>query len=403
MWLIACSAVGLTGCDPNAGRTVERDGSRSGTRITQTPPKTPQNRTPLPEPEPSPPPREKVWPPKAIWVARSAYRSPDEIIQIMDRVCSAGFNTVLFQVRGEGTVYYASSIEPWAAEYGGKAPPFDPLTVACREAHRRGMALHAWVNVMPAWRGANRPSDPRQLYNAHPDWFWYDQKGRRQPLGRFYLSLNPCLPEVRQYLANLMREIVTRYPVDGLHLDYIRFPMDEVPKGIDYPYDKRTLTLFKQATGKRPQDDRAAWNRWRGEQVTAVVREIRTMQRKARPDMLLTAACGADMDEYKRFYFQDGAAWLRAGLLDAVFTMNYATRSQTFRGRQDAWVRAAPSRMVIPGLGEYLHQNDQLTVEQLKLARQYGRGFAIFSYQSLFNSAYSARRLKAIAPLMGAK
>ena len=318
----------------------------------------------------------------------------------MDRSCQAGFNTVLFQVRGEGTVYYPSRYEPWAAEYGNTPPAFDPLAVACREAHRRGMALHAWVNVMPAWRGARPPTDSRQLYNAHPDWFWYDQRGRRQPLGDFYISLNPCLPEVRQYLVGLMREIATRYPVDGLHLDYIRFPMDHVAKGTDYPHDKRTLAIYRSATGRRPQDDRNAWSRWRTDQVTQLVREIRAMQKQARPSMLLTAACGADLDEFRRYYFQDGPFWLRSGLLDAVLVMNYNTSTTVFRRRQDAWRAATGNRMVVAGIGQYLHRSDAMTAEQIRIARQWGRGFAVFSYGSMLGDAQAGRRLAALRPLI---
>lgn len=378
----------LCGCDEAGRQPIQRDGASGPATSSAGQRPRPQ---PAPEPEPEPPPREKVWPPKAIWVVRAAHRSPQDIITIMERACQAGFNTVLFQVRGEGTVYYPSRIEPWAPEYGRSGPNFDPLAVACREAHRRGMALHAWVNVVPAWRGATPPSNPRHLYNAKPEWFWYDQKGRRQPLGRFYMSLNPCLPEVRKYLVDLMREIVSRYPVDGLHLDYIRMPMDEVPRGTDYPCDKRTLWIYKRDTGKTPQQDAASWNRWRTAQITQLVRDMRAMQRRTRPDILLTSACGADLQEYRRRYFQDGAAWLRGGLIDAVFIMNYATRTATFRSRQDAWMKATGSRMVVPGIGEYLHKSDSLTIEQVKLARRYNRGVAIFSYQSLFDGSKQKR------------
>jgi hypothetical protein len=63
----------------------------------------------------------------------------------------------------------------------------------------------------------------------------------------------------------------------------------------------------------------------------------------------------------------------------------------TFKSRQDAWMRAAASKMVVPGLGEYLHKSDQMTMDQLRAARQYGRGIAIFSYQSLFDGSKPAR------------
>ena len=167
--------------------------------------------------------------------------------------------------------------------------------------------------------------------------------------------------------------------------------MDEVKKGTDYPYDQRTLALYKAATRKRPQDDAASWSRWRTEQVTSVVRAIRTMQKQTRPSLLLSAACGPDASEFKRYYFQDGAAWLRGGLLDAVFVMNYNTSTTTFRKRQDEWRQASGNRMVVPGIGEYMHKDDKTTIEQVKLAKQWARGVAVFSYQSLFASGKEAR------------
>lgn len=380
----------LAGCTPQKDRPAQRTDDSRGFSFFR----------PV-EKEPSAPSLRDVWPPRAIWVVRQKYHSPEEIAEVMDNCCQAGFNTVLFQVRGEAVAYYLSRIEPSIYEDNGQLPPFDPLAVACREAHRRGMALHAWVNVMPGAKGRQPPADSRHVYNAHPDWFWYDQQGRRQPLADFYVSVNPCLPQVRAYLVDVMREIVTRYPVDGLHLDYIRFPLDECPKGVDYPYDKATLALYRKAMGKRPQDDAAAWSRWRTEQVTQLVREVRAMVKQARPSAVLTAAVGADVDEYRRHYFQDGAAWLRGNLVDLVFVMNYQAQTATFQKRQAAWLKAAGQKWVAAGIGEYMHREDRVTIDQLKLARQWGRGLGIFSYNSLFRGdAASRRRLDAIRPLI---
>ena len=267
------------------------------------------------------PPRDSI---RAIWVTRWDYKTPADIARIMDNCRQTGFNTVLFQVRGHGTACYRSRIEPWADELGGRDPGFDPLAVACREAHRRGLGLHAWVNVMPGWRGKRPPKDPRQLYHAHPDWFWRDAAGRRQPPG-WYVSVNPCYPEVRRYLVAVMQEIATRYPVDGLHLDYIRFPNEwnsSYPQGAkvpDYPRDPRTLALFRQATGRTPEQAPAAWDDWRTAQVTQLLREIRTMQRRTRPRIALSAAVGADPALARRTHFQDARRWMAERLVDAVF------------------------------------------------------------------------------------
>ncbi len=357
-------------------------------------------------PPPAPDPR-TVWPPRAVWVVREKYSSPAEIAALMENCKQAGLNTVLFQVRGNGTAYYRSSVEPFAYEYGGD-PGFDPLEVACNEAHRRGLALQAWVNVMPAWQGLTPPSDPHQLYNAHPEWFWYDQNGKRQPLYKadhprepWYVSVNPCLPEVRAYLVKVFEEIVRRYPVDGLHLDYIRFPTDESPKNSDYPYDSKTLLLYRQASGKKPQDDRARWSEWRTQQVTQVIREIRSMITRVRPGVRLTASCGSEYVLWRKNHFQDGPTWLRSNLVDLVFVMNYNKNTSVFKQRETAWMQTAPGRPVAPGIGIAYHEDDATTIEQLRLAQQWGYGFSMFSSRSLFSSSErSQRRLAAVRPAL---
>ncbi len=348
------------------------------------------------EPEPRPPDHRTVWPPRAVWVVREEYRSPAEITSLMESIRQAGLNTVLFQVRGNATAYYRSSIEPSAY---ASDPGFDPLEIACREAHRRGLAIHAWVNVMPAWKGPTPPTDPRQLWNAHPDWLWYDQNGRRQPLGDYYVSVNPCRPEVRQYLVGVFREILQRYPVDGLHLDYIRFPNDKSPRGSDYPYDARTLALYRQVTGKRPQDGKASWSQWRTQQVTQLVREIRQMTRSVGRPVRLTASCGADLARWRTDHFQDGPAWLKGKLVDLVFVMNYQTSTRIFEQRQQEWFNAAPGCWAAPGLGVYEHRTAAVTIDQLKLAQRWGHGFGLFSAGSLFSAA-GRQRLEAIKPVL---
>jgi uncharacterized lipoprotein YddW (UPF0748 family) len=207
---------------------------------------------------------------RAMWVTRFDFKTEADVVRIFEDCELAGMETVLFQVRGNGTALYRSSFEPWAEQLGGMDPGFDPLEVALREGRARNIRVCAWVNLMPAWWGLEPPTDKRQLYNAHPEWMWYDQNGKRQALSdRFYVSLNPCLPEVRTYLVDVLRDLVVRYRIDGLHLDYVRFP-NEAPgtpagSGLDYPRDEHTLATFLGATGKTPEQDPAAWRAWRAE------------------------------------------------------------------------------------------------------------------------------------------
>ena len=347
--------------------------------------------------------------PRAIWVTRWDYKTPADIRRIADNVAGLGLDTIFFQVRGQGTVLYRSRLEPWADEIGGRDPGFDPLRLAVAEAHQRGLALHAWVNIMPGWKGQRPPADPRQLYNAHPDWFLYDRRGQRQPLSNHYVILNPALPEVRDYLTAVCREIVTGYEVDGLHLDYVRFVTDGSGTGGDYPYDARTLRLYRKATGLAPQDDRRRWNRWCEEQITDVVRDLRDMVRRTNSTLPLSAAVLGDRQRGRKAYFQDAETWLRDGLVDAVCPMAYRQTPDEFSCLISDWRAHAHGKPVMPGIGIYNHRSDRASFEQIRLSAQWGDGFALFAYSSLFPSPGSPgsaetrraqQRLGNLAPLL---
>ena len=337
---------------------------------------------------PPPPPAAHKAHIRAIWVTRWDFKTVADVQRVMENCKRAGFNTVLFQVRGNGTALYRSRIEPWADELGGRDPGFDPLAVACAEAHKRGLALHAWVNVMPGWRGKEPPRDRRQLYHAHPDWFWRDAQGRRQPLG-WYQSLNPCYPEVRRYIVSVMHEIVARYPIDGLHMDYIRFPNEwnaSYPRGAsvpDYPRDARTLAMFRKATGQSPEGAPRQWNDWRTAQVTQVVRDIRRMIAKTKPRVKLTAAVGSEPKEARRNHFQDSRGWIAAHLLDAVYPMNYAADHALFDRRVGAWASTARDVPVVMGIMFDGRSPGSVNRQMAKSVRGGGH-FAAFAYNSLF-------------------
>lgn len=335
-------------------------------------------------------------PMRAIWVTRFDYQTPEDVTTIVNNCADAGFNAVVFQVRGNGTAFYKSRLEPWADELGGTDPGWDPLELACRTAHERGVELHAWVNVMPAWRGKTPPKNPEQLYNKHPDWFWYDQHGDRQALSNFYVSLNPCLPEVRDYIVAVFQEIVANYDLDGLHMDYIRFPSEPpaIPRGsgLDFPRDERTLTLFMGTTGKTPEEDPAAWNQWRTDCVTKLVADIHNMIRRTKPAVALTASVGAGRAESLRF-FRDDRRWARERLIDAAFPMNYVDTPEEFGQRLEDWLAEKPPIPLVPGLwfgrhrGQSVEEATAAVKAQMDVAREKTGNFCLFSYGGLFDCA----------------
>jgi uncharacterized lipoprotein YddW (UPF0748 family) len=333
---------------------------------------------------------------RAVWVTRFVYKTPQDVQRIIQNCSDAGFNTVLFQVRGNGTVFYPSKIEPWAEQFGFKDPGFDPLALAIKEAHARGMRLQAYMNVMPGWNGPDEPAVRNQLYYTHAEWFWHDAQGQRQPLVHrvgdrtrgWYLSLNPCLPEVRKYIVEVFREVAANYDVDGLHLDYIRFPNERVVPGEvipDYPRDPRTLELFKRATGQTPESNPAAWSRWRADQVTQLVEDLHTMLRRTKPKAVLSASVGS-VQKNALTHFQDTQQWIAKGIIDEVYLMNYTREPAEFTRRNEAWVGFDNKVRIIPGLS-ISGGADSVAVakQQIASAREATGDFCIFSYSSIFD------------------
>ena len=333
-------------------------------------------------------------PQRAVWVTRFDYKTRDDVLTILGRCKSAGFNTVLFQVRGNATAAYPSSFEPWSELLGGADPGFDPLETAVDAAHASGMRIAAWVNVMPAWWGKEPPKDPEQVCNRHPDWLWVDQHGKRQPFSNnFYVSLNPCLPEVRQYLVSVLRDLVARYSVDELHLDYLRFPNEQPPgepdrSGLDYPRDARTVALFQADEGTTPDKDKTGWNRWRTEQVSNLLRDVRHMMRQTKPDVVLSAAVGV-VPETALGHFQDARTWLAEDLLDVVYPMNYTSNTAQFRERLQVWLDLGSKHGVLPGISLESAGTDD-AIQQIDASRREFQGFAIYAYSSLYDSANTA-------------
>ncbi len=350
---------------------------------------------------------------RAIWVTRMNYKTPDDVRRIMSNVASLGFNVVFFQVRGNGTVFYKSDIEPWAweltsdgPETTGKDPGWDPLALAIEEAHARNMELHAYVNIFPGWRTQKYP--PRnsgQLWWEHPDWFMADAAGRRMiprdhgvdsTVGDWYSFISPGVPEVQDYLAKVFAELAAKYPIDGIHYDYVRYPHEITEVQAEYQargdrlgnwsYDAMSLARFTHETGvASPDADPTKWRDWRIAQVTATVRKIHAAVTAARPRVAFTASVMPDPANARTVNLQDYLTWLREGLLDGVVTMNYTADTAVFRNRSAMLLAPRPAPGVITQ-GLIIRGSADIATQQLDAAAALGAdGYAIFSYGSLFD------------------
>ena len=329
---------------------------------------------------------------------------------------AAGFNTLIVQIRGRGDAFYRSALEPRAEAIEGP-DDFDPLALAVREGHLRGMAVHAWVNTHLVWGSATLPESPRHLVNEHPDWLAVPQYLARELIGleprdpRFVAALrryaadrpetvegiytSPSHPEVRERVLAVWMDLLDRYDLDGIHFDYIRFPSP------DFDYSSGALERFRTWVSSRISEHRRRelqrvvrtdplafatalpheWDEFRREQITSLVREIYQAVKARRPELMVSAAVIADAETAYGYRFQEWESWLAEGILDIAVPMAYTPDNGTFRSFVRSARDAAGSRhRVWAGIGAYMNTVDG-TLDKIDLARsEDAGGVVLFSY-----------------------
>ncbi|MDH3981612.1 MAG: family 10 glycosylhydrolase [Kiritimatiellaceae bacterium] len=349
-----------------------------------------------------------VLPPvRAIWVTRFDYSTPEDVRSIINNVGKSGFTDVFFQIRGNGTAYYKSSLEPWAYELSGgklpmlgRDPGWDPLQLAIDTSGAYGLRVHAYMNVLPGWKGLkDPPAQAGQLWTEHPDWFMVDSLGQKMlPTSGWYSFVNPVLPEVQSHLCGIVKELCS-YDIAGVHLDYIRYPhdyhlvasqhypkatKDELMRHADFSYDKASQAALYEKYGWDISKDKIT--KFRCDSITKVVREIACVMQVEKPNgCLLSASVMGNPTEGKHYAFQDSGAWVRAGEVDWVVQMNYGTRSfnRYLSAMKKATGRRRFPKSVVVGLncknevGALLNQIDSVE-------KSCARGLAFFSYEYLF-------------------
>lgn len=298
------------------------------------------------------------WPHSYAMTPQAVEKQKRELCDILDRLQKVNINTILIQARIRGTVIYDTNEEPWdgcLSGHPGTGPGYDALAFAIQECHRRGMECHAWVVTIPCgkWNAMGckslRDKFPGMVLKAGEDGF-----------------LDPSNPKTGDYLAKICGDITRRYDVDGIHLDYIRFP-DGIKK------------LPEANAGRR--------------QITDIVRKIHHAVKSQKPWVKLSCSPIGKHDDLRRYsshgwnarkaVLQDAQAWLRDGLMDMEFPMMYF-RGDHFYPFAIDWKENSYGREVCPGLGIYfMHPNEKNwplidITRELCVLRQYGIGQAYF-------------------------
>ena len=318
-----------------------------------------------PQPQPQPPlaaPESKPTEVRALWISRFDLGSPPlkraRLEGLLNKAADAGFNAVLLQVRATGDAYYASNVEPWSYRLTssrvadlGRNPGWDPLQVALETAHARGLQLHAYLNAFSVWecgRGAPPHTTPEHPYwklaGYDPSTKQYDSSwrvhakvgGSPQPMGDTktgavacseYLWASAGVDRVHEQNLAVIQDLVTRYAVDGIHLDRVRYP------GRQYSHDPETYASWHAAA---PPTSLENWQRDNLSQwIARYGQEIKTIRPAATFSAAVwftykkTAAMKFPTSQGYYDYYQDSHRWLAEGSVDAIAPMIYGTTFDT--------------------------------------------------------------------------
>lgn len=306
----------------------------------------------------------------ADWPSRpglGASRQQAELLALLDRAQAIGLNAVIFHVRTSGDALYPTSLAPWSARITGtqgESPEWDPLAFAVREAHARGMQLHAWFNPFRASLDGGIAAAPTHVTRAHPG--WVVRYGSQ-------LWIDPGLPEARDAVLDAVVEVVQRYDVDGVHLDDFFYPYQEtrtVSRRVGKGRRRHTVT----STELIDFPDARSWKRhgagwtdrgdWRRRNIDAFVEALAARVHEAKPWVLVGispfglwrpgAPAGiTGLDAYGEIY-ADSRKWLREGWVDYLAPQLYwplEGAQDRFRALDDWWRAQNPlGRHLWPGL-----------------------------------------------------
>lgn len=305
---------------------------------------------------------------RAVWLttikgldwphSHSAYQQKQELTRILDQLRKANINTILVQARVRASTIFPSTMEPWdicLTGNAGQSPGYDALQFCIDECHKRGMECHAWIVTIPV--GKWNSDGCKKMRSRFP-------KLIKKVGDEGYMD--PESAQTGDYLAAFCRDVTRRYDVDGIHLDYIRYP--------------ETWKL-------RVSRDQGRRN------ITSIVRKIHDAVKAEKPWVKLSCSPIGKYDDLARYrsggwnantaVCQDAQGWLRDGLMDVLFPMMYFQGNNFYPFVVD-WKEHSYGRQLAPGLAIYMlhpqEKNWNLSVikREMNVLRSEGLGITFF-------------------------
>jgi uncharacterized lipoprotein YddW (UPF0748 family) len=327
---------------------------------------------------------------RAIWLDRGTIveaKNPEGLKKVIKRIVEAGFNIIYFETFNAGYPIYPSQL----TTQNPQIVNWDPLKTAVDEAHRLGVELHAWV-----WCFAVGNMRHNTLLNQAASYTGpilsktelssealKSRSGDLAPVGQHEYWLSPASQKGRDFLISLYSEIVKNYAVDGLQLDYIRYPFQK--PGTRMGFENQSLSRFEAETGLKVKDSGEeylkAWTAWKAYQVSTFVKAIHDTLKAQNPKLTLSAAVfPLARNSRMSAIQQDWETWLKNGWLDTLSPMTYSRSPRSLSHFVDYVHTASNDKVLVyPGISLIKRTGLDL-LETLEVARKSGvMGTTVFA------------------------
>ncbi|MCD6131454.1 MAG: family 10 glycosylhydrolase [Candidatus Hydrothermae bacterium] len=346
---------------------------------------------------------------KSLWVTARALRTKESIDELVEFSQKYKFDELFVQVVVGGYAYYQSDILP-RTEY--MSEDFDPLGYLVKKIEGSDIKVHAWINTCLYWSIKDKPKDSTHVLYQHPEWFLHDKEGRSMAeyeyediinYGVDGLFLDPSREEVREFIADYATEIITRYNVAGIHLDFIRYPggyWDFSEKNIEdfnvrFHIDPRLISdavdyrapHWNTVMTREPHIRYYHWLRmyWNRKRKDAVKGLVKTLKERLQPKEL-TAAVFANPASSSYNLGQDWREWVNENIIDRLCIMAYTPDKKSYKNFLE-YASIYPKDRIVMGVGVYYQDAEKYAPQEISYAIESGyKNIIIFDYFSLKNN-----------------
>lgn len=333
-----------------------------------------------------------------IWVHGygAGYLTKQDAKEMVDFCHVNHINSIFVQARKLGDAHYVSKMEPAASSM---RTGYDPLKFLVDYGHKQNppVSIHAWLVMNKvASKAQENKLNKKHVLSRHPEWKMLNEDGSHYfGEGGKTIWVDPGIPAVHHYYCGVVSEILAKYDVDGIHLDYIRYPAKNAgyaPMAVDY---------FNQQNNRsgKPAASDIVWADWRRTMNTRLVDSIHKTIQKKKPQVMLSVAASCnykyhgDPSDSAQFsktepyghFFQNWPEWAENRTVDLICLMNYKRENEKWASEYRKWCDFSNNldsqSLIVVGQGTYLNKDPKANLKQLAYAKKIGLdGFVIYNY-----------------------